>query len=57
MNKNFNFKRINAKKTGLNVPGAAKQISTLRMNNDTPFAISQNNNKLLVYGFDKAIDL
>ena len=57
VNKNFNFKRINVEKTGLDVPGAAKQISTLKANNDTLLLISQNNDKLLVYGFDKAIDL
>ena len=53
---NLDFKRVNAKKTGLNVPGAAKQITTLKMNNDSLILISQNNDKLLVYKVEESID-
>lgn len=45
----FGFKRISITKSGLNVPGSAKQIEFIKINNADHLLISQNNDSLLLY--------
>ena len=46
---NFEFKRISIVKSGLHVPGSAKQIEFIKINNAFHLLISQNNDSLQVY--------